>query len=167
MPRKRALTLGIPKKPSPQRASQQAPSPSPPKPTSPSPQPQNTQLESQSNETPSPLSLSDLSDVEDTSDPPKTIDYLIEYQFAYEKDILLQDSRAVELRGPKHFQYWKTMAEGQELAKEYGDIRGWQINKVHSRAKIRHKAIKSKKNSITVNLTKSNSWFNIKAIMIQ
>ena len=105
MPRKRALTLGIPKKPSPQRASQQAPSPSPPKPTSPSPQPQNTQLESQSNETPSPLSLSDLSDVEDTSDPPKTIDYLIEYQFAYEKDILLQDSRAVELRGPKHFQY--------------------------------------------------------------
>jgi len=97
MPRKRALTLGIPKKPSPQRASQQAPSPSSPKPTSPSPQPQNTQLESQSNETPSPLSLSDLSDVEDTSDPSKAIDYLIEYQFAYEKDILLQDSRAVEL----------------------------------------------------------------------
>jgi len=49
------------------------------------------------NETPFPLSLSDLSDMEDTSDPSKTIDYLIEYQFAYEKDILLQDSRAVEL----------------------------------------------------------------------
>jgi len=59
------------------------------------------------------------------------------------------------------------MAEGQELAKEYGDIHEWQINKVHSRAKIRHEAIKSKKNSITVDLTKSNSWFNIEAIMIQ
>jgi len=59
------------------------------------------------------------------------------------------------------------MAEGQELAKEYGDIHGWQINKVHSRAKIRHKAMKSKKNYITVNLAKSNSWFNIEAIMIQ
>jgi len=59
------------------------------------------------------------------------------------------------------------MAEGQELAKEYDDIHEWQINKVHSRTKIRHKTMKSKKNSITVNLAKSNSWFNIKAIMIQ
>ncbi len=59
------------------------------------------------------------------------------------------------------------MAEGQELAKEYGDIRGWQINKVHSKAKIRHEAMKSKEDSITVNLAKSNSWFNIEAIMIQ
>ncbi len=59
------------------------------------------------------------------------------------------------------------MAKEQELAKEYGDIHGWQINKVHSRAKIRHKAMKSKEDSITVNLVKSNSWFNIKAIMIQ
>jgi len=167
MPRKRVLTLGIPKKPSPQRASQQAPSLSPPKPTLPSPQPQNTQLESQSNETLFSLSLSDLSDVKNTSDPSKTIDYLIEYQFAYEKDILLQDSRAVELWGSKHFQYWKTMVKRQELAKEYDDIHEWQINKVHSRTKIRHKAMKLKKNSITVNLTKSNSWFNIKAIMIQ
>jgi len=97
MPRKRALTLGIPKKPSPQRASQQAPSLSPPKPTSPSPQPQNTQLESQSNETPFSLSLSDLLNVKNTLDPSKAIDYLIEYQFAYEKDILLQDFRAVKL----------------------------------------------------------------------
>jgi hypothetical protein len=32
-----------------------------------------------------------------TSDSPKAIDYLIEYQFAYEKDILLQDFRAVKL----------------------------------------------------------------------
>jgi len=97
MPRKRALTLGIPKKPSPQRASQQAPSLSPPKPTSPSPQPQNTQLESQSNKTPFPLSLSDLLNVKNTSDSPNAIDYLIEYQFAYEKDILLQNFRAVKL----------------------------------------------------------------------
>jgi len=59
------------------------------------------------------------------------------------------------------------MAEGQELAKEYGDIRGWQINKVHSRAKIRHGAMKPKEDSITVDLAKSNSWFNIEAIMIQ
>jgi len=97
MPRKRALTLGIPKKPSPQCASQQAPSLSLPKLTSPSPQPQNTQLESQSNKTLFSLSLSDLLNVKNTSDPFKTIDYLIEYQFAYEKDILLQDFRAVEL----------------------------------------------------------------------
>jgi len=97
MPRKRALTLGIPKKPSPQRASQQAPSLSSPKLTSPSPQPQNTQLESQLNETPFPLSLLDLSDMKDTLNPFKTIDYLIEYQFAYEKDILLQNFRAVKL----------------------------------------------------------------------
>ncbi len=59
------------------------------------------------------------------------------------------------------------MAEGQELAKEYDDICEWQINKVHSRAKIRHEAMKSKKDSITVDLAKSNSWFNIEAIMIQ
>jgi len=97
MPRKCALTLGIPKKPSPQRASQQAPSPSPPKLTSPSLQPQNTQLESQLNKTPFSLSLSDLSDMKNTSDPFKAIDYLIEYQFAYEKDILLQDFRVVKL----------------------------------------------------------------------
>ena len=105
--------------------------------------------------------------MKNTSDSFKAIDYLIEYQFAYEKDILLQDFRAVELWGPKHFQYWKTMTEKQELAKEYDDIHEWQINKMHSKAKIRHKAMKSKKNSITVNLAKSNSWFNIKAIMIQ
>jgi len=97
MPRKCALTLGIPKKPSPQRASQQAPSLSPSKLTLPSPQPQNTQLESQLNKTPFPLSLSDLSDVKNTSDSSKAIDYLLEYQFAYEKDILLQDFRVVKL----------------------------------------------------------------------
>ncbi len=105
--------------------------------------------------------------MKNTSDSFKAIDYLIKYQFAYEKDILLQDFRAVELWGPKHFQYWKTMTEKQELAKEYNNIHEWQINKMHSKAKIRHKAMKSKKNSITVNLAKSNSWFNIKAIMIQ
>jgi len=97
MPRKHALTLGLSNKPSPQRASQQAPSPSLSKLTSPSLQPQNTQLKSQLNKTPFPLSLSDLSDVKNTSDPFKAIDYLIEYQFAYEKDILLQDFRAVKL----------------------------------------------------------------------
>ena len=97
MPRKHALTLGIPKKPSPQRASQQAPSLLLSKLTSPSPQPQNTQLEFQLNETLFSLNLSDLSDVKNTSDPFKAIDYLIEYQFAYEKDILLQDFRVVEL----------------------------------------------------------------------
>jgi len=167
MPRKCALTLGISKKPSPQRASQQAPSLLPLKPTLLSPQPQNTQLKSQLNKTPFSLSLSDLLNMKNTSDPFKAIDYLIEYQFAYEKDILLQNFRVVKLWGPKHFQYWKTMMKKQELAKEYDDIHRWQINKVHSRAKIRHKAIKSKKNSITVNLAKSNSWFNIKAIMIQ
>jgi len=59
------------------------------------------------------------------------------------------------------------MTKKQELAKEYNDIHEWQINKMHSKVKIRHKTMKSKKNSITVNLTKSNSWFNIKAIMIQ
>jgi len=97
MPRKRALTLGISKKPFPQRASQQASSLSPSKLTSLSPQPQNTQLKSQSNKTPFSLSLSDLLNVKNTSDPFKAIDYLIEYQFAYEKDILLQDFRAVKL----------------------------------------------------------------------
>jgi len=97
MPKKCALTLGIPKKPSPQCASQQAPSPSPLKLTSLSPQPQNTQLESQSNKTPFSLSLSDLLDMKNTSDPFKAIDYLIEYQFAYEKDILLQNFRTVKL----------------------------------------------------------------------
>ncbi len=106
-------------------------------------------------------------DVTNTLDSFKTIDYLIEYQFVYEKDILLQNFRAVKLWGFKHFQYWKTMMKKQELAKEYNDIHEWQINKMHSRAKIKHKTMKSKKNSITVNLTKSNSWFNIKAIMIQ
>ncbi len=59
------------------------------------------------------------------------------------------------------------MVKEQELAKEYNDIHEWQINKVHSKAKIRHEAMKSKKDSIMVNLAKSNSWFNIKAIMIQ
>ena len=59
------------------------------------------------------------------------------------------------------------MVKEQELAKEYNDIHEWQINKVHSKTKIRHEAMKLKKDSITVNLAKSNSWFNIKAIMIQ
>ena len=59
------------------------------------------------------------------------------------------------------------MTKRQELAKEYDDICEWQINKMHSKAKIRHKAMKLKKNSITVNLAKSNSWFNIKTIIIQ
>jgi len=97
MSRKCALTLGIPKKPSPQRASQQAPSLSSLKLTLPSPQPQNTQLKSQLNKTLFSLSLSDLLNVKNTSDPSKAIDYLIEYQFAYEKDILLQDFRVVKL----------------------------------------------------------------------
>jgi len=97
MPRKRALTLGIFKKPSPQHASQQAPSPSPSKLTSLSLQPQNTQLKSQLNKTPFSLSLSDLLNMKNTLNPFKTIDYLIEYQFAYEKDILLQNFRAVKL----------------------------------------------------------------------
>jgi len=97
MPRKCALTLGISKKPSPQCASQQAPSLLPLKPTLLSLQPQNTQLKSQLNKTLFSLSLSDLLNMKNTSDPFKAIDYLIEYQFAYEKDILLQDFRVVKL----------------------------------------------------------------------
>jgi len=95
--KKCALTLRILKKPSSQRASQQALSLLLLKLTSLSLQPQNTQLKSQLNETPFSLSLSDLLNVKNTSDPFKTIDYLIEYQFAYEKDILLQNFRAVKL----------------------------------------------------------------------
>jgi len=167
MPKKCALTLRISKKPFPQCASQQAPSLSLSKLTSLSLQPQNTQLKSQLNKTLFSLSLSNLLNVKNTSDPSKAIDYLIDYQFVYEKDILLQNFRVVKLWGFKHFQYWKTMMKKQELAKEYDDIHKWQINKMHSRAKIRHKTMKLKKNSITVNLAKSNSWFNIKTIMIQ
>jgi len=89
MPKKRALTLRISKKPSSQCASQQAPSLLLLKLTSLSLQPQNTQLKSQLNETLFSLSLSNLLNMKNTLDPSKTIDYLIEYQFAYEKDILL------------------------------------------------------------------------------
>jgi len=167
MSKKHVLTLRISKKPFPQRASQQAPSLLSLKLTSLSLQPQNTQLKSQSNKTFFSLSLSNLLNVKNTLNPFKTIDYLIKYQFAYEKDILLQNFRAVELWDLKHFQYWKTMTERQELAKEYNNIHEWQINKMHSKAKIRHKTMKLKKNSITVNLAKSNSWFNIKTIIIQ
>jgi len=97
MSKKCALTLRIFKKPFPQCASQQAPSLLSLKLTSLSLQPQNTQLKSQLNKTPFSLSLSDLLNMKNTSDSFKTIDYLIEYQFAYEKDILLQNFRAVKL----------------------------------------------------------------------
>ena len=97
MSRKCALTLRLFNKPSPQCASQQAPSLLSSKLTLLLLQPQNTQSKSQSNKTPFSLSLSDILNVKNTLNPSEAIDYLIEYQFAYEKDILLQNFRAVEL----------------------------------------------------------------------
>lgn len=151
MPRKRALTLGPPKKTSPSQPADPLSS-SPPTPLP------DTQIEAL---------VQTSSEEEDEEPPPEAINYLIEYHFRYENDTLLQSSKAVDLRGPTPFFFRVTLNKGDTLAKEHAEKRGYALNKVHSKVLIKHGGMRSKDPPVTVNLADHKDWNNVEDILIQ
>ena len=151
---KRRLTLGAPKKPSPIDPDLLLPISSSP-PSSPSP---NTQLEATLRSSP----------VEEDKQPaPEAINYLIEYHFRYENDSLLQSSQAVDLRGPRPFFCRIVLDKGHVQAVEYAEQRGYALNKVYSKASLRHGGMKTKDSPVTVNLDEPRNWIHVEDILTQ
>ncbi len=111
----------------------------------------------------------ELSEFDDDEPTKKAIGYLVEYLFAYEKDILLQSTEAVQHRGRDPFHYWKTMKEGDNRANRHGDTHGWQVHKIHSRATLRHGAMRQRDVSVTVNLdsARANPYRDVERILEQ